>query len=212
MRSVYIRQEEFSWLPANCCVVAVSPLLKELILGAAQLPQWYELGGRQERIMTLVLDELRELPVVPLHLPEPSDLRLKGIAAGIKQNPSNKRTLVEWGEKVGASSRTLARLFLADTGLTFRHWQRQARLLDGLVRLAKRQPVTEVALGVGYETPSAFIAMFRRALGVTPGQYFSPLDSIATASGNLGRYQLGEHRVRTGTNPMERTQPGVNKI
>ena len=173
MRSAYISQEEFPWLPVDCCVVVVTPLLKELILRAADLPQSYDLGGYQERIMTLVLDEIRKLPVMPLHLPEPSDPRLKEIAEGIKQNPADRRTLMEWGKEVGASSRTLARLFLADTGMTFRHWQRQARLLDGLVRLAGRQPVTEVALELGYETPSAFIAMFRRALGVTPGQYFA---------------------------------------
>ena len=173
MRSAYIRQEEFPWLPTDCCVVTVTQLLKELILRAADFPQWYEPGGHQERIMTLVLDEIRELPSIPLYLPEPNDSRLKEIAAIIKQDPADRRTLPDWGKEVGASSRTLARLFLTDTGMTFRHWQRQARLLDGLIRLAERQPVTEVALELGYETPSAFIAMFRRSLGVTPGQYFA---------------------------------------
>ena len=73
---------------------------------------------------------------------------------------------------VGASSRTLARIFLSDTGMTFRQWQQQVRLLEGLARLAEGHTVTETALSVGYETTSAFIAMFRRSLGVTPGQYF----------------------------------------
>ena len=177
MRNTYIGQREVPWLPSNCCVVTVTPLLRELISRAANFRQWYELNGHQERIMTLLLDEIKELPLMPLHLPEPNDSRLKTIAALIRQDPADRRTLEEWGRKVGASSRTLSRLFLADTGMTFRHWQRQARLVDGLIRLAKRQSVTEVALELGYESPSAFIAMFRRALGVTPGQYFTYLET-----------------------------------
>ena len=191
MRSVYIRQEEFPWLPANCCVVAVTPLLKELILRAIDLPKWYELDGHQERIMTLILDEIRELPIMPLHLPEPNDSRLKEIASRLKHDPADRRTLVDWGKVVGASSRTLARLFLTETGMTFRHWQRQVRLLNGLARLAEKQPVTEVALELGYETPSAFIAMFRRALGVTPGQYFSNQGRAAGMAS--GSYRGGYH-------------------
>jgi len=73
----------------------------------------------------------------------------------------------------GASSRTLARLFLAETGLTFRQWQQQARLLESLVRLADGQAVTTVAMEVGYDSTSAFIAMFRRVLGTTPKKYFT---------------------------------------
>ncbi len=175
MRNTYIRQGEFPWLPSNCCVVTVTPLMRELILRAADFPHCYELNGHQERIISLLLDEIKELHLMPLHLPEPKDSRLRTIAALIKQDPADRRTLREWGRKVGAGSRTLSRLFLADTGMTFRHWQRQVRLLDGLIRLAEGQSVTEVALELGYETPSAFIAMFRRALGVTPGQYFNQL-------------------------------------
>ena len=72
------------------------------------------------------------------------------------------------------SSRTLARRFLAETGLPFRHWRQQVRLLEALKRLACQEHVTTVALDLGYDSPSAFIAMFKRALGVTPGQYFAP--------------------------------------
>jgi AraC-like DNA-binding protein len=124
--------------------------------------------------MLLILDEIRQLPVAPLHLPEPADGRLRSITTALRTDPTDDRTLDTWARAVGASTRTLARLFLAETGMTFRQWQRQARLLAGLVRLAAGQPVTVVALEVGYESPSAFIAMFKRALGTTPGQYFAP--------------------------------------
>ena len=173
MRSLYVREDSVAGLPAECGVVGVSPLLRELILAAADTSQPYDLSGRDGRVMELILDEIRSLPEVPLHLPEPTDSRLRQITAAIRENPADTRTLEAWGRHAGASPRTLARLFPAETGMTFRHWQRQARLLDGLMRLAGGEPVTSVALEVGYENPSAFISMFRRTLGVTPGRYFS---------------------------------------
>jgi AraC-like DNA-binding protein len=173
MRSLYVRENSAVGLPAECGVVSVSPLLRELILSAAEAPQLYEVSGRDGRIMDLIFNEVRSLPVEPLHLPEPTDPRLRKITTTLRENPADTRTLGAWGDLAGASARTLARLFLAETGMTFRHWQQQARLLDGLVRLAEGESVTSVALDVGYENPSAFIAMFRRTLGVTPGRYFS---------------------------------------
>jgi AraC-like DNA-binding protein len=174
MRSLYIQREAAVWLPTTCCVVNVTPLLRELIVRAVALPLRYAHGGQDERMMLLMLDEIRQLPVAPLHLPEPTDRRLRQITTALRTDPADDRTLETWARAVGASPRTLARLFVAETGMTFRQWQRQVRLLAGLVRLADGQPVTVVALEVGYESPSAFIAMFRRALGTTPGQYFTP--------------------------------------
>ncbi len=172
MRSVYIEPDTVSWLPATCCVINITPLLRELIARAAELPQRYALGGQEERIMRLILDEIRVLSIAPLHLPEPSDQRLRRIAAMLKRQPDDRRTLEAWGRTVGASSRTLARLFRRETGMSFQQWQRQVRLLSGLIRLAAGQPVTAVAMEVGYDSPSAFIAMFKRALGTTPSHYF----------------------------------------
>lgn len=175
MRSLYIRSENNprSGFPSDCSVVSVSPLLRELILRATESPPHYDLNGPDARVMGLILDEIQQMSTEPLNLPEPVDPKLKQITGSIKNDPSDQRTLDAWGHIVGASSRTLARLFLSETDMTFRQWQRQARLLEGLVRLANRQPVSAIALDVGYENPSAFIAMFRRSLGVTPGQYFA---------------------------------------
>jgi AraC-like DNA-binding protein/quercetin dioxygenase-like cupin family protein len=180
MRSVYIDPERVSWLPPTCCVVNITPLLRELIGRAAELPQRYPLGGPEERMMHLILDEMRELPVAPLHLPEPNEQRLRRIATALKHDPADHRTLEAWGRTVGASSRTLARLFRLETGMSYQQWQRQVRLLSGLIRLAEGRPVTEVAIEVGYDSPSAFIAMFKRALGTTPSQYFSNISHPAS--------------------------------
>jgi AraC-like DNA-binding protein len=124
--------------------------------------------------MLVILDQIHSLPVAPLHLPIPEDRRLRAIATAMTANPGDVRTLADWVHTVGASSRTLARLFLAETDMSFRHWRQQVRLLEALRHLASQEPVTTVALDLGYDSPSAFIAMFKRALGMTPGQYFAP--------------------------------------
>lgn len=173
LRSLFIHPDAVGGLPTECCVVNVSPLLRELIAAACRLPKQYALGGREEHMMALILDEIRAVSVAPLHLPEPRDPRLVRMSTMIRANPADDRTLDAWGRMVGASSRTLARLFLAETGMSFRQWQQQARLLESLVRLANGQAVTTVAAEVGYESTSAFIAMFRRVLGATPKKYFA---------------------------------------
>ena len=172
MRSLYIDEAAAPGLPRGCCVVTVSPLLRELILAATAMAPSLPAGGRAAHVTALILDEIRAQRSSPLHLPEPRDGRLRRIAAALRAAPGDGRTLAAWGRLVGASARTLARRFQAETGLSFARWRQQARLLEALVRLAGGAAVTGVALDLGYESPSAFIAMFRRALGTTPGRYF----------------------------------------
>lgn len=169
LRSLYVTAAAALTLPASCCVVHVSPLLRELILAAVEAPG---AQSRRTRLATLILSELAEAAVAPLHLPEASDARVMRITAALRTDPGDQRTLGAWGKQVGASTRTLSRLFQTETGMTFRQWQRQARLQAALVKLAQREPVTTVALDLGYDSPSAFIHAFRRALGTTPRAYF----------------------------------------
>jgi AraC-like DNA-binding protein len=173
MRTLYVAPETVAPVSRQCCVVAVSPLLRELILRATALPLLYDQDGADGRVMALILDELRVLPVLPLNLPMPRDARLAKICRAILDDPASTLTLSGWGRRVGASSRTLARGFQKETGLTFGRWRQQARLLEALSRLAQRQGVTTIALDLGYDSPSAFTSMFRRALGRTPSSYFS---------------------------------------
>jgi AraC-like DNA-binding protein len=184
MRTLYIVPDAAAALPRECCVVAVSPLLRELILRASAAPLLYDEAGPDGRVMGLILDELRTLPVLPLNLPMPRDPRLGRICRAILDDPASALTLGAWGRQVGASSRTLARLFLQDTGMTFGRWRQQARLLEALSRLAQGQSVTTIALDLGYDSPSAFTFMFRRALGRTPSAYF--LDSPVAVARRAG--------------------------
>jgi len=177
MRTLYIKPEATLKLPEECCVVSVPPLLRELILHAVTLPRLYKPSSYEERIMNVILDLVQTLKIAPLDLPIPTDVRLKKISEKLTVNPGDNRTLEDWGKSVGATSRTLARLFRFETGMSFRQWRQQMRILESLRRLGREEQVTTVALDLGYDSPSAFIAMFKKALGKTPGQYFKEPDT-----------------------------------
>jgi len=176
LRSLYFTPSIVPGMPKACAVVTVSELLRQLILAAVALPADYDENGADGRLIGVLLDQILTLPEAPLHLPMPTDGRLRVIAETLSNNPADPRSLEQWAETAGASSRTLTRLFAAETGMTFRQWRQQVRLLEALARLADGDPVTTVALDLGYESQSAFIAMFRKSLGTTPGRYFTDRD------------------------------------
>ncbi len=179
-RTLFIDPKASPGLPATCTVVTVSPLLRELILRAMALPTLYDEGGAEGRLMAVILDEVRALPVTPLHLPSARDPRLLRVTESLLANPGDGRTIDAWAELAGASGRTLNRLFLKDTGMSFRDWRQQLRLLEAIAWLAEGRPVTTIALDLGYQSPSAFIATFRRVLGTTPAHYFRERNSAPT--------------------------------
>jgi AraC-like DNA-binding protein len=125
--------------------------------------------ARAER---LIYDLLEPVEVTTIQVTMPRDERALEVAHGLASNPADTRSVAEWGREVGASSRTLTRAFLADTGIAFASWRTSLRLQTAIPLLAAGEPVGTVAGYVGYETPSAFIAAFRRHTGVTPGAYF----------------------------------------
>ena len=171
MRTLYLRADAAEGMPRTCHVLAVSPLLRELIIRATELPLRYDEKGPAGHVVALLLDELHGFGSLPLQLPMPRDKRLKRICESLLAAPGDLRTLDEWSVSANASPRTLARLFVAETGLTFGAWRQQARVLEAMGRLGSGEPVTQVALDLGYESVSAFSAMFRRAAGASPRQY-----------------------------------------
>jgi AraC-like DNA-binding protein/mannose-6-phosphate isomerase-like protein (cupin superfamily) len=171
MRTLYIHPAATAGLPGSCCVVTVPPLLRELILHAAKLPAGYPEDGPEARLMAVIPDQLRRLRPEPLHLPIPTDRRLRSITEALSKHPADGRSLGDWARTAGASERTLARLFKQETGMTFGAWRQRLRLLLAIGRLAEGHAVTAVAYDLGYESPSAFVAMFRRELGEPPARY-----------------------------------------
>ncbi len=179
LRTIYIEPDAAHSLPRRCCVISVAPFLRELLLQAMDIPALYSPGGRDERLVNLIFDELSGVTAEAgeLHLPEPKDSRVGKIVEALKKDPSDPRTREDWARVVGASSRTIHRIFITETGMSFGAWKKQAILLEALRRLADGKSVTTVALDLGYSSPSAFIYMFRQALGVTPSRFFSPIGS-----------------------------------
>ena len=124
MRSLYVHPDVAAGLPEECCVMAVEPFLRELIVKVADLATQEELPDNCMRLVGVVLDELRDLQVAPLHLPLPRDPRLRAVTDSLMAAPSDNRDLAAWGRRAGASGRTLARLFRRETGMTFAGWRR----------------------------------------------------------------------------------------
>ena len=172
MRSVYVRLDAAPGLPTEVQAVGVSALLRELVRAAVEIDAPYEADSRDGRLMRLLLDELRALPVLPLHLPQPADERLRRICARLADAPDDPSTLADWGAELGVDAKTIQRLFARETGMTFGQWRQQARLLHALERLALGDKVVDVALALGYDSPSAFATMFKRQFGETPSAYF----------------------------------------
>ncbi|WP_370154284.1 helix-turn-helix domain-containing protein [Ferrovibrio sp.] len=173
MRTLYVEPGAAPGLPAACRVIEVSPLLRELVLAIMEEPLDYLPGSRGDAIARLLLQELAAVEALPLHLPQPRDARLQAVCRRIEAGIGDEMPLEEIARDAGMSSRTLARLFRRETGMGFQQWRQQARLAEALARLAQGQPVGLVAADLGYASPAAFTAMFRRSLGTTPGRYFA---------------------------------------
>lgn len=173
LRTLYIDPSAAGCLPDRCHVLDVTDFLRALILEAMTLPRLYDEAGRDGRVMQLVLDEIRTQQVAPLHAPMPADARLARVCRGVLADPAHPGDLDHWAELAGMGRRTFTRVFRDQTGMSFAAWRQHVRLLEALSRLAIGDPVTTVALDVGYDSPSAFTAMFRRSFGAPPSRYFA---------------------------------------
>jgi AraC-like DNA-binding protein len=168
MRSLYVRPGTFGGWSAPTAVAA-SPLLAELI-GYLADPELDAV--RRAHAEALLADLLKPVPVTAIELRLPDSGPARRVAEALRRDPADKRTLRDWGREVGASERTLARAFTAGAGVPFGRWRTLLRLQAALPALAAGDAVGRVAVRVGYETPSAFVAAFRREIGVTPSVYF----------------------------------------
>jgi AraC-like DNA-binding protein len=171
MRTLYVRDDAAAAMPTACRVLSVSPLLRELIVRATELPVQYDESGPAGHVVALILAELAGLQSLALQLPMPRDGRLRGLCQALLDQPGDQRPLEAWAGTINTSARTLARRFQSETGLSFGAWRQQARVLDAMGRLGSGDSVTQVALDLGYESVSAFSAMFHRATGGSPSQF-----------------------------------------
>ena len=171
-RALLMDPAEAEGLPGACAVVEVTPLLRELILRLAMLAEAPGDADFGRAVTRLLLMELSFLSVEPLNLPIPRHGRLARFCEWIRSDPARPMSLEEASGALHMSRSSFMRLFRRETGLNFAHWRQQARLLHALSLLAEGQSILAVALACGYDSPSAFSAMFRRSLGRSPSGYF----------------------------------------
>lgn len=180
MRIVFLTPTLARLLPDHPAVFLASGLAREALL-ALTGPRNYDSAvnstvldyssSARARLVRVVVDELREASEQPLQLPEPDDDRLQTITRILHENPANNTSLAELGRAIGASTRTLSRLFRNELGMTFYEWRTQLRIYHALIFLADGRDTAQTAYACGWSNPSSFIAAFATILGTTPGRY-----------------------------------------
>lgn len=170
---VFVDSHAASNLPAQCCALSTTPLLRELMIRSASLPMLYPEGGMESHLVTLLLDEIAVAQIGNLHLPLPADARLRRIVEMIMDDPADRGTLQTWAHRTDMSERTLARLLTQQTGMSFGRWRQQLHLMLAVRWLGTGSSVQQVSDALGYESASSFVSMFRKNLGSPPGRYMA---------------------------------------
>lgn len=170
-RSLYLESAAVPWFPARCQVVEVSPLLRELLLAAVDIPAEYDRHGRDGALVELVLHEIRNLAPLPFDLPLPARADLRELCEAFQSAPNVREAPSEWAARLGVSTRTFNRLFLAGTGLSFQRWRQRACVLHAIRLLSAGRTVTRVAAELAYNTPAAFSTMFGKQTGTAPSSF-----------------------------------------
>lgn len=171
VRTLYLAPRLARALPRDCGMVNISPLLRELILHVSRIGVLDEKTPSHRGLLRVLLDQLESLCDVALQLPMPRDPRARRVARLLQERPTEGVTTATLSRLAGVGRRTMERLFLAETEMTVGEWRRRLRLLRAVHALASGESVTDAALDAGYSSTSAFISVFRRAFGTTPGRY-----------------------------------------
>ncbi len=171
-------------LPEKSCTLSVSPMIREMVDRLARERADYLADSHAARIAQVILDELAQMPHERFNLPISSHPKIRAIADALTIEPSDRSTLSDWANRVAMSERSLARLLIRETGLTFGRWRQQLHLVVALRELASGKTVQNVAAELGYESVNAFITMFKKALGSTPAQYFAQLVQVSSTMSN----------------------------
>lgn len=172
MRTIYLRARVAKHLPRECCVLNVTPLLQHLILHLCSYEKLSRRSKTHAHLIDALMDQLAMVRSIPLQLPALDDPRALRVAEALRRDPGDGSSLDSACQRSGASKRTIERIFRQETQLSLGKWRQQMRLMRSIELIAAGEKVSHAALEAGYSTPSAFIAMFRKAMGTTPRKYF----------------------------------------
>ena len=171
--NVFVAPEAAAHLPAECCAVAVTPLFHEVVRRLAARPQLAGADGPAERLVAVLLDELATVATDEHRLPMPTDPRLQKLVTMMTSNPADGADLKTWARRIGVAERTLNRILVHETGLSFGRWRQQLHIVLAIQSLSRGATVQSVAGSLGYESASSFVLMFRKALGTSPAKYMA---------------------------------------
>lgn len=171
--SLFVEPDAGPRLPGTCCAVSVSSLFRELLFRMATRPALYDLDGPDARLVGVLLDELARAEIEKHRLPMPSEPRLRKLAEAMRRRPDDGATAQEWAKRLGVGERTLNRLLIKETGLSFGRWRQRLHITLALQSLARGASVQTVATELGYESASSFVTMFKRNLGESPARYMA---------------------------------------
>lgn len=172
LRTVYLH----GWIAPSwekCEVLEISPLLRALMLALDTTPDGLpprdaQAPARERMIAPLLTSELERATQIRIDVPLPADKRLRQLCEALLRNPAHRATLAERAATIGASERTVARMFRDQLGMSWQQWRQQAVMAHALPLLARGMAVSQVATASGYATDSAFCAMFKAATGQSP--------------------------------------------
>jgi len=174
---LFVHEDVCAELPAADCVVHVSGLLRELVMSLTRADARAMLPRRMHLLGALVAEELRNQPVLPLHLPWPADRvgtaegPIRRVCQALLEKPDDAATASEWAARLALGEKTFHRRFLHATGMSFGKWRQQVRLLSSLTLLMQGAPITQVALASGYDSHSAYTTAFSKQFGRPPSAF-----------------------------------------
>lgn len=203
LRTLYFEHDICGALPDRCAVIEVSELLRALIVEVTRFHLEYDTSGREGRIVGLLLDEIAAARGARLHAAMPADERLVRVCRTIIANPASDDQLDDWARIAGMGRRTLTRLFRSQTGMSLAAWRQQIRMLEALSMLAIGRSVTVVAYEIGYDSPSAFTAIFHRTFGASPSHF---VGRTGAAGEDAAAARLGGRRARIRRSPTRLEQ------
>ncbi|MEB6763956.1 DNA-binding transcriptional regulator NimR [Escherichia coli] len=169
-------------MPTTCCTLKISPLCRELILTLANRTTTQRAEPMTRRLIQVLFDELPQQPQQQLYLPVSSHPKIRTMVEMMAKGPVEWGSLGQWAGFFAMSERNLARLIVKETGLSFRQWRQQLQLIMALQGLVKGDTVQKVAHTLGYDSTTAFITMFKKGLGQTPGRYIAGLTTVSPQS------------------------------
>lgn len=162
-------------MPEQCCSLKVSALLRELVMTLSTRSYRERQQSATQRLIQVLFDELPRQPQMQLQLPVSAHSKIRQMVDTMEQAPAQWQTLAQWAQEFAMSERNLARLVVRETGLSFRRWRHQLQLILALRLLIRGESVQNVAHALGYDSTTAFITMFKKGLGQTPGRYLAAL-------------------------------------